>query len=170
MSLRNRCILGIVVFLGVLTAAAAARADTLQKLSFEQLVAAADLIVKGRVQEVNSRPSRKPRATITAVTVSVEQQFKGSKSSVVTVAQSGGAAGDVALGVPGNPEFFTGEDVILFLKRQRDGGFKVVGGKQGKFSARVEPSNGKATVEDFAHRSEALDTFLERLANLAKTN
>jgi len=170
MSLRNRCVSGIVVFLGLLTAAVVAHAGTLEKLSLEQLVAGADLIVKGRVQEVNSRQSRKQRSPLTAVTVSVEQQFKGSKSSVVTIEQPGGAAGDVALGVPGIPEFFTGEDVILFLKRQRDGGFRVVGGKQGKFSARVEPSIGKPVVEDFAHRSEALDAFLERLANVAKTN
>jgi hypothetical protein len=99
----------------------------------------------------------------TIVTVSIERQFKGPKVSSVTIEQPGGSVGDIAQGVPGLPEFSSGEDVILFLKRQREGAFNIVGGKQGKFTAKTQPGSSEKVVEDFAHRTEALESFLDRL-------
>ena len=105
---------------------------------------------------------------ITIITVSIERQFKGPQVSSVTIEQPGGSLGDIAQGVPGLPEFSSGEEVIVFLKRQRGGAFNIVGGKQGKFTAKTQPGSREEVVEDFAHRTEALDSFLNRLTSMIK--
>ena len=77
--------------------------------------------------------------------------------------------GGVVQGVPGLAEFSSGEDVILFLKRSRAGTFTAVGGRQGKFTAKSQPGSSDV-VEDFARRTEALDSFLDRLARKVKSS
>jgi hypothetical protein len=150
-----------------LAAASSTQASTVQKLSFERLVDEADVIVRGKVQELKNSPASDRSSVSTLIRVSVEKQFKGVKVSSVTVEQPGGFLGTVVQSVPGSAEFSSGEDVILFLKRRREGAFAVVGGKQGKFTAKAQPGKS-GVVEDFAHRSEALDTFLDRLTSKVK--
>jgi hypothetical protein len=141
-----------------------AQASTVQKLTFDRLIREADLIVRGQVEEVKTRQASDQRTASTIINVSVDKQFKGPKVSSINIEQPGGSLGDVTLGVAGLPEFSSGEDVILFLKREREGPYKVVGGKQGKFTARSQSGSNKV-VEDYAHRTEALDSFLDRLAS-----
>jgi len=170
MSRRRRFLARIVIFLisSWLTAAGFVQATTLQKLSFDRLIGEADLIIKGRVEELKTRQVSDRRSMITIVTVSIERQFKGPQVSSVTIEQPGGSLGDIAQGVPGLPEFSSGEEVIVFLKRQRGGAFNIVGGKQGKFTAKTQPGSREEVVEDFAHRTEALDSFLNRLTSMIK--
>jgi hypothetical protein len=143
-------------------------ASTVQKLSFDRLIGEADFIVRGRVEEMKLQQAADRRSMTTVITVSVERQFKGPKLSSVTIEQPGGSMGDIVQGVPGLPEFSSGEDVILFLKRQRGGTFKIVGGKQGKFTAKTQPESNNWVVEDFSRRTEALDSFLDRLTSMVK--
>ena len=157
----------LLIFIG-LAAASLVQASTVEKLSLDRLVGEADLIVRGRVDEVKSRRASDRRIMTTVVTITIERQFKGPKVSSVTIEQPGGSLGDVTLGVPGLPEFTTDEDVILFLKRQRGGAFKIVGGNQGKFTAKTQPGSDNEVVEDFAHRTEALDSFLRRLTTMTQ--
>lgn len=130
-----------------LAAASFVQASTAEKLSFDRLIGAADLIVKGRVEELKTRQSPDRRSVTTVVTIAVANHFKGAKVSSVTIEQPGGSMGEVAQGVPGLPEFFTGEEVIVFLKQQRNGAYSIAGGKQEKFSvktpARQQSSNSR---------------------------
>ena len=151
-----------------LAAASFAEASTVEKLSFDRLIGEADLIVKGRVEELKTHQAPNRRSATTWVAVSVASQFKGAKVSSVTIEQPGGSMGEVTQGVPGLPEFSSGENVIVFLKRQRSGAFIVVGGRQGKFNAKTQPGSDQEIVEDFAHRTEALDSFLDRIGKMAK--
>lgn len=151
-----------------LAVASLVEASTVQKLSFDRLIGDADFIVRGRVEELKIQPAADRRSITTIVTVSIERQFKGPKVSSVTIEQPGGSMGDIAQGVPGLPEFSSGEDVVLFLKRQLRGTFKIVGGKQGKFTAKAQPESNSWVVEDFAHRTEGLDSFLDRLTSTVK--
>ena len=153
------------IFFGLIGLAAApfVQADTVQKLSFDQLVSEADLIVRGRVETLKSRQASDRRPMTTVVTLAVQRQFKGPKVSSVTIEQAGGSQGDVTLSVPGSPEFTPGEDVILLLKRNRDGASKIVGGRQGMFTVKTPLGVDKEVVEDFAHRTESVDSFLGRL-------
>lgn len=151
-----------------LAAASFVQASTAEKLSFDRLIGAADLIVKGRVEELKTRQSPDRRSVTTVVTIAVANHFKGAKVSSVTIEQPGGSMGEVAQGVPGLPEFFTGEEVIVFLKQQRNGAYSIAGGKQGKFSVKTQPGSNQAIAEDFAHRTETLDSFLDRLVKMTK--
>lgn len=155
------------IFIG-LAAASLVQSGMVQKLSLDRLIGEADLIVRGRVDEIKSRRASDRRTVATVVTITIERQFKGPKVSSVTIEQPGGSLGDVTLGVPGLPEFTSGEDVILFLKRQRGGAFNIVGGNQGKFTAKTQPGSDNEVVEDFAHRTEALDSFLGRLTTMTQ--
>jgi hypothetical protein len=170
MSGRRRLVAQLVIFV-VFTCLGAlefVQATTLQKLSFDRLIEEADLIIKGRVEELKTRQVSDRRSMITIITVSIERQFKGPQVSSVTIEQPGGSLGDIAQGVPGLPEFSSGEEVIVFLKRQRGGAFNIVGGKQGKFTAKTQPGSREEVVEDFAHRTEALASFLNRLTSMIK--
>jgi hypothetical protein len=168
MSGRRRFVAQLVIFVvfTCLGALGFVQATTLQKLSFDRLIEEADLIIKGRVEELKTRQVSDRRSMTTIVTVSIERQFKGPKMSLVSIEQPGGSAGDIVQSVSGLPEFSSGEDVILFLKRQRGGAFNIVGGKQGKFTAKTQP--GSKHVEDFAHRTEPLESFLDRLTTMIK--
>jgi hypothetical protein len=150
----------------ILAVPGSVQGTTLQKLAIDRLIVEADLVVRGRVEELKTRQAPDRRSISTLVSVSVGRQFKGPKVSSVTVEQPGGAMGDVAQGVPGLAEFSKGEDVVLFLKRQRGGVFNTVNGKQGKFTIKTERETGKEIVEDFAHRAEALDGFLSRVKSM----
>lgn len=151
-----------------LVAASFVQASTAEKLSFDRLIGEADLIVKGRVEELKTRQAPDRRSVTTVVTVAVANQFKGAKVSSITIEQPGGSMGEVAQGVPGLPEFSAGEDVIVFLKRQRSGAYSIVGGKQGKFTVKSQPGTTNEVVEDIAHRTETLDSFLDRLVKMTK--
>ena len=155
-------LIAVLVLLG--TGAFPAQASTQQKLSLAQLSAQADVILRGQVETITTRQASDRRPISTMVQVSVERQFKGPKVSTVTIEQAGGSQGDVRLAVPGSPEFSAGENVILFIRQGRSrGAFNIVGGKQGKFTIRTAPESSKEVVEDFAHRTEDLDSFIARL-------
>jgi hypothetical protein len=139
------------------------QASTVEKLSLDRLIGEADLIVKGRVKELKTRQAPDRRSATTLVAVAVASQFKGAKVSSVTIEQPGGSMGEVAQGVPGLAEFSSGEDVIVFLKRQRNRAYRLVGGRQGKFSVKMPPGTNQEIIEDFAHRAETLESFLARL-------
>jgi hypothetical protein len=153
-------LIAVLVLLG--TGAFPAQASTEQKLSLAQLSAQADVIIRGQVETITTRQASDRRPISTMIQISVERQFKGLKVSTVTIEQPGGSQGDVTLGVPGSPEFSPGENVILFIGRSR-GAFKIVGGKQGKFTIKTAPESSKEVVEDFGHRTEDLDRFIARL-------
>lgn len=139
-------------------------AGTAQKLSLEQLSLQADTIVHGRVSKTKSEsPSKRGFAT-THVLIAVEDQFKGDSVSSVTIELPVGSIGDLMQGAPGIPEFTTGEEVIVFLQRQKKAAdYRVVGGKQGKFSVRSDHHNNAKIVEDLAHRLEPYEKFVARL-------
>jgi hypothetical protein len=156
-----------IFFVVCLAVASLAEAGTVQELSFERLIAESDVIVRGRVEELKTRQASDQRSIMTIVKVSVERQFKGPIITSLRIEQPGGTIGDIVQGVPGLPEFSSDEKVIIFLKHHRRDAYRIVGGKQGKFTIKTLP-NKNEVVEDLAHRTEALDTFVDRLTNTIK--
>jgi hypothetical protein len=153
------------VLLSMVILTQSASASTAQKLSLEELVKQADVIVRGRVAEATTNPSSDRGFWMTRVVISVDEQFKGRKVSSVTVTVAGGAMGSVAQGSPGTPEFSFGEDVVVFLRwLKNQNAYGVVGGKQGKFTAWSKPGSDQKIVEDAARRTESYENFAARLA------
>jgi hypothetical protein len=154
-----------------LTAASSAGASSVQQLSLERLSREADVIVRGRVAEITNRAASERRPATTVIKIDVERQLKGPPTAALTVAQPGGAEADISLGVAGAPKFSPGEDLIVFVKRRRaNEEFRIVGGKQGKFTVLTDPVTNRQTVEDLARRVEPLEHFLARLAGALQRN
>lgn len=137
-------------------------ATSVQRLSLEQLARQADLVVKGRIQDVQTQTSQDRSTITTLVVVSVEQQWKGPHLSTVVVRQPGGSTGEITQRVVGEPEFSPGEHVILFLKRA-DGHYAIVGAKQGKFAVKIDPLGRRETVKDLTGKEQEIAEFLSRL-------
>ena len=138
-------------------------ATTFQRLTLEQFVREADLIVLGRVREITSQESPDRSAITTSVVFAVKEQWKGVKVSTVTLRQPGGSVGEITQRVMEVPQFSVGEELILFLKKQKSGHYITVGGKQGKFTIKTDPQSGSKTVEDLTGKSQDHESFLRRL-------
>jgi len=100
----------------------------------------------------------------TAVRVSVQEQWKGRRRSRLRLLLPRGTEGGIAQEVPGAPTFQIGEEVILFVVREAPGQYRVVGGKQGKFSIKTDPRSGQRVVEDLTGTRFDLTPFLRRLS------
>lgn len=121
-----------------------------QPLSLEQLVTEADLIIKGRVQRIESS------GNVSLIGLSVEEQLKGARAFAITIFQPSGS-------IAGLPSFALGEEAVLFLKATA-GQHALVGGRQGKFTVQT----GKNTVVDFAGRNLELAAFIGAIKQILK--
>jgi hypothetical protein len=119
-------------------------ATSVQRLSFDELVAKADSIVQGNVVAARTYRSSDGKLILTSYTVNVRQTLKGSPAKAVTLTTIGGRIGNTVLHVSGVPVFQQGEEAVLFLEQA--GAFTtVVGLNQGKFGiANGEISNTTA--------------------------
>jgi len=108
-------------------------ATTVAKLSLEQLVQRADLIVQGQVQSVYSQWDDERRLVFTYISIHVDEPLKGEPRQTVLIRQIGGRVGAIQMSVAGVPQFNRGERALVFLKRQDATTFQVVGMNQGLY-------------------------------------
>ncbi len=134
----TRNMIGIALVAAIL--AAPAFATTVTKMDLEQLVQRADLIVQGQVQSVYSQWDGERRLVFTYISIRVDEPLKGERRQSILIRQIGGTVGAIQMSVAGVPQFKSGEMAIVFLKRQDDSTFQVVGMNQGLYEI----------VEDFA--------------------
>lgn len=156
----------LLLFFSCLAIEGSVLAQTTQKLSLQQLVKEADLIVKARVQDVSTQETPDRSNLTTVVMLAVEQQWKGPNVSTVIVRLPGGSAGEITQRVMGQPEFSLDEEVILFLKKQADGRYATVGGKQGKFTVTTDSQKGKKIVEDVTGMKQEQDDFIRHVRKI----
>jgi hypothetical protein len=117
-----------------------AYATTVRRLSFDDLVAKAEVIVAGQVTESRSYWTSDKKLILTTYTVQVGESIKGKVPATLTVTAVGGKVGNTILRVSGMPEFQRGENAVLFL--EHSGNYlTLVGLNQGKFST----SNGEVS-------------------------
>jgi hypothetical protein len=128
-TLRN--VIGITLMAAIL--AAPAFATTVARLDMEQLVQRADLIVQGHVQSVYSQWDEARRLVFTYISIRVDEPLKGERRQSVLIRQVGGTVGTIQMSIAGVPQFKSGEMAIVFLKRQGDSTFQVVGMNQGLY-------------------------------------
>ena len=159
----------LLVLLGVsLAASSTAQGGTLQAKSLQQLIDGADLIVRGQVQAVTPGPPWEG-APGTTIAISVQEQWKGTSLSTLRLVQPQGTERGITQEVPGLPTFRLEEEVILFVVREARGEYRVLGGKQGKFSIKTDPRSGKQVVEDLAGAQFDLTQFVSGLRARMKT-
>jgi hypothetical protein len=139
--------------------AAPALATTVAKMDLAQLVKRADLIVQGQVQSVYSQWDEERHLVFTYISIRVDDSLKGASRQSVLIRQIGGTVGTVQMSVAGVPQFKSGEMAVVFLKRQDDSTFQVVGMNQGLYEI----------VEDFAVSNVfGVDLFDSKTGEISK--
>jgi hypothetical protein len=124
----------------ILSLLTSAHATTVRRLSLDDLVAKAEVIVAGQVIDSRTYRTSDGKLILTSTTVQVGENIKGKTPPTLTVTTVGGKVGNTILRVSGMPEFQPGENAVLFL--ERSGVYTtVVGLNQGKFSV----SNGEVS-------------------------
>jgi len=155
----------LLALLGLCTASA--MAVYMKKLSIEEIAKRADVICIGTVAKKESRWVSGHIET--TMTINVSEYLKGNIGGVVEITQMGGVLEEpipIAQHVTGVPEFYTNEEVLLFLSTQkREFAFtppkprnpksrlldspQVVGLAQGKYSIITDPRTGEKRVTRF---------------------
>ena len=133
---------------GLLSGLAAA---AMIKLSLEQLITRADMIVQGIVVYQESAWNEQHTAIYTDVTVGVEEAIKGLPGLEVTFQVAGGVVGDIGMRTSNDPGFHDGEQVLVFLDT-KGAVASVVGLRQGKYTVTggTITRNGQTmAVDDF---------------------
>jgi len=135
-------ILYAVVIFSLITGFFTAQGSALMiEMSIEELTYEADAILTGRVKDMESRWNEEKTLIYTYVTVSVTEyiemipEIEELKEVIVKV--RGGEVGDIGVKVSDTPEFMRGEEVFLFLRRDRIEKlpiFRVAGLFQGKYT------------------------------------
>jgi hypothetical protein len=126
----------------VLLSGAAVGATTLRYRSVEDLVRSAEVVVQGQVVAV--RAHREGRLIVTDTTLRVARCLRGVCVAAVVVRQPGGEVGGRGLHVEGAFRAARGDEVLLFLRRGRDGALAPIGMVQG--ALRVERTRGRSPV------------------------
>lgn len=121
-----------------------ARATTLKRMSVADLSRVAHAVVRLRCIENSTRWDSGEIWTFT--TFDVEEIWKGSTPSRITVRLIGGEVGNLKSTVSGVPRFVRGEELILFLERTAAGDFSVVSWMQGTFRIGHERGTGSEIV------------------------
>lgn len=116
-------------------------ATTMIELDVPDLTLRSDAVIRGTVQNVQSRWSSDGMRIITEIEIGVDESMKGEAGQSVKVVQLGGEVGDIGQRVDGLASFEKGEEVVLFLERQGTQRFQVSGMAQGKY--RIERTQDK---------------------------
>ncbi len=150
----RRRFLWILLLIGLALIAAVANATTLARLSFEELAARADVIVRARCLSSESRWERGEIWTFSQFEVLGAP--KGLVPGLITVRTLGGRAHGFVSVVEDVPRFVPGEETYLFLVPSRASAFQLLGWAQGTFRIRRDPRSGR---ENVTQDSAALAVF-----------
>lgn len=98
-----------------------ARAATLRARTDSDAIAAADRIVRGRVESV--RTEQRPGGGLieTVARVRVVDDYTGGGETVLEVRELGGTVGATTLHIPGAARFIEGDEILVLVERTRSG-------------------------------------------------
>src|SRR5437899_7244577 len=123
-----------------------ARATTFVGVSEHILARAADAIVIGTVEQIETVAGGDGTIS-TLVTLDVEEAVKGHVERRLTLKQPGGSIGGRTLWIAGGPRFRTGERQLLFLSAAADGTARTTALGMGQFVLRPHPRTGATLAE-----------------------
>lgn len=168
-----------------LSAASAARASTFVPMTDATLVSSSAAIVVGTVRQIAS-VELADGAIATDVEVDVTTILKGAlASNTLTVRAPGGQVAERVEWVFGAPQFYVGEEVVLFLVRSARGWWQTNALAMGKFGIRRRSDGTTVVVRELgagtaiynpgggfaspAPEEEDWTTFLERIQRLVSS-
>jgi hypothetical protein len=125
-------------------------------LSTEELAARAEIVAVGQVATLASEWNENRTAIRTRITLSVDQYMKGSgQGASLTLYVPGGEVGTVGEYYSHMPVFRKDENVVVFVRKDRQNHLRVLGGEAGKFTIKKDPASGvplvagKRTLQEF---------------------
>ncbi|WP_239493041.1 BACON domain-containing carbohydrate-binding protein [Luteitalea sp. TBR-22] len=98
-----------------------ALAATLKARTDAEEIAAADRIVRGRVESVRTERRAGSGAIETVARVRVVDDYTGGTDRVIEIRELGGTVGDTTLVVPGAARFLVGDDIVALVERKAGG-------------------------------------------------
>lgn len=134
---------------------AALQSATLERLSFDNLVARSSAIVRGTVK--GASVSLSGPIVYTHYTIQVSERFKGPAGATVDVVVPGGMVNNMRQTFAGTPTFHPGDEYVFFLWTSKSGLNQVLGLTQGLFSLASDAS-GDALATRSASRELMLDS------------
>jgi hypothetical protein len=146
---------------------------TLERLTLDDMIAKATLIVRGKVAGAHTSVSGP--VIYTQYTVQVAERLKGSAGSTVEVTVPGGVANGMRQSFAGAPTLNTGDDFVFFLYTGRDGRTSILGLTQGLFAlpagAGADPESTRAASRELmldrrTGRPVKDETMILRLSDL----
>jgi hypothetical protein len=144
-----RSILALAALLPALATSRPTAATTLMWMSLEQISHAAKLVVRARC--VDRATGWDSGEIWTFTSFEVEETWRGSAPSRISVRLLGGRVGDITSTVSGIPRFSAGEEVVLFLEPTPRGDFSIVSWEQGTFRILRDARTGEeVAVQDTA--------------------
>lgn len=153
---------------------------TVLRLELPALVERADTIVQGRVERLDAQWDDTRKIIFTNIQIRVDESLKGTPRPIVLIRQLGGKLGSLNMSVSGMPAFRSGENVIVFLKRNPEPTYHLVGLSQGKYEITDDFATSNATGIDLVDRKngkfspsglvkrEPLDSFKSRIRSFVK--
>ncbi len=133
--MRSSALLAIVL-LGALLAPFRAHATLVRPVTVEAMARRSDAVVRGVVVSRRSVCGSGAKRVVTLVGVETHAVWRGEAPALLTVVVPGGTADGVGQQIAGAPEFTVGEEVVLFLRREGPGRFRVKDLALGKFAIR----------------------------------
>lgn len=148
-----------VVFSGINCLAQSGNAE-LQKLTVSS-----DLIIVGKVVKQNSQWNETKTRIFTEVSVNTDEYLKGkSEDKQIVITKPGGEVGDVGELYSHVPEFVKDEEVLLFLKRDKENKLVVNKGTQGKYTIRSNNDSGIKMIGE----SKSLENYKIKIKSFIK--
>lgn len=135
----------------------------MRTMTTEELVSESEAVVVGTVDEIRSAWTEDRSRIISYVTIDVEEYIKGERAErTITVMQLGGEVDGIGELYSHTARFVKDEEVAVFLKKDRAGHLRVVGGDQGKLTVQVDRGTGSRMIgenqlfEEFKNNLERL--------------
>lgn len=140
-----------------------ASAGPASDISDETMVNGARAIITGRVTRIESGWDAARNNLFTHITIAVSQVLKGEiTDSTIVIEQIGGIANGKQRWLVGSPEFSLDEEVLLFLKTDREGVLHTAYLGRGKYSIRDGQlrAQGRIVDENAARYIENIRTLI----------
>ena len=141
----------------------AARATTLMRMDFPALANSAEIIIRARF--VDSETRWENGAIWTFANFAVMETLKGMPFARVSVRLPGGRSGHVETRVDGVPHFASGEETVLFLERTSAGDYGITSWSQGTFRIHRNKAGTDARVTQDSANYPVFDSRLRRFTS-----
>lgn len=150
-----------ILLTALVVAATALQGTTLEKLSFDEMVAKSTMIVRGRISLSNVQ--QHGAIHYSHYKIQVSEQFKGPAAKIVDVVLPGGTIGRSQQTFSGVPKFPADTDLVLFLWTSKSGLTHIIGLSQGIFQVSKDAA-GQTIFSRDAIRDGLIDSRTGRPA------